>query len=193
MTGMARGDDDAYIVVEATAPESPDVRQFRTYSCFDSCLDCCLGARQPDPAHASLCATDAACGIGRRRQYANQRDTVRSRQSEGALRSQRLRKRRTYPATAHQYPAATGLLRVRQFGTAVAPSRHTVLCGRIATGHRRARDRAKASCTGSPARSRTGQHVHRDLPGLLSRLLDDVEFNLCGSALNHAERVGCGM
>ena len=62
---------------------------------------------------------------------------IRSRQSEGALRPQRHRKRRKYSAAPQQHPAPTDLLRiVGLFVTAVA-RRHTALCRRVATDHQR--------------------------------------------------------
>ena len=110
---------------------------------------------------------DAAGRIGRRRQFVDIGRAVRPGQSQGALRSQRHRQRREYPAAPSQSAAAGRLLRLgRSAGTACPPG-DAALCRRLAADHQPASARPRKPPVRRRGRGR-GEQLHRDLPGVLT-------------------------
>jgi hypothetical protein len=148
------GGGTPYIVAGA-ASERFDVPQFRVCSH--------RAAWQHGRSGERLRAADAAGGIGRRGQLADQRHTLRSRESQCAQRPQRHRQRVEDPA-AWQKLATASCLRIRRFTTTTV-TRGGALRGRVGAHLQRGLNNA----AGPPARASTLQDVYGDLPGLLAR------------------------
>ena len=135
---------------------------------------CSLHGARPDRPRQGIRAIDAARRLGRRRQFADIRRAVRPSQSQGALRSQRHRQRREYPAAPPQHSAAGRLLRLgRSVGTARTP-RAAALYRPLAADHQRAPS-LPAKTAGSAAGATGGEQFHGDLPGLLA-----IKLRSCG-------------
>jgi hypothetical protein len=147
---------NARLTSSLVAPGGPNVPHW--------CV-CSGRARQPVLSGTSLRAADPARGIGWRRQFGDQRRSVRSRQSQGALRPQRHRKRRKSAAAPQQHPGTSTNTNGRP-DTAVTRCRAS-LSERVTADHRHAGCRAKTQDTASPPDSPPGLHVHEDLPGVL--------------------------
>jgi hypothetical protein len=128
----------------------------------------CSGrVRQPVCPGASLRAADPARRIRRRRQFGDQRRTIRSRQSQGPLRPQRHRKC-LKSAAAPQQHAGTSTSTNGLADTVITRCR-AALSESVGADHRHDRCRARKEGTASPPSSPPRLYVHRDLPGLLER------------------------
>jgi hypothetical protein len=128
---------------------------------------CSLHGVRPDRSRHGICAIDATSRLGRRRQFCDIGGAVRPGQSQGALRSQRHRQRREYPAAPPQ-PSTTGrFLRFGGAAGAARPPRATALYRRLAADHQRAPSRP-AKTAGSAAGATGGEQFHGDLPGVLA-------------------------
>lgn len=126
-------------------------------------------ALRPDGARRRLCAVSAAGRIGRRRQFGDQRYTVRPGQPQRGRRPQRIRKRFADSSARHQRAGASDQLRIAQFVACAPARRNTILCRRIAADHQPA-SRLSAKNADPSARAERIQHVHGDLPGVLAAI-----------------------
>jgi hypothetical protein len=126
---------------------------------------CSVHGARPDRPRHGIRAIDAARRLGRRRQFADIRRAVRPSQSQGALRSQRHRQRRKYPAAPPQSSSAGHLLRVGRSAGAARTPRDAAR--RLAADHQRAPSSA-AKTAGSAAGATRGEQFHGDLPGVLA-------------------------
>ena len=125
-----------------------------------------LIAWQPDDARQRLCPVSATSRVGRRREFGNQRHSVRPGQSQRPQRPQRHRKRLADSAARHQCPSAGDHLRIGQHAVVARSRRDAILCRSVATDHQPASGPIKkATCP--PSRTDRDQQIHRYLPGLL--------------------------
>jgi hypothetical protein len=137
---------------------------------------CFLHGARPDRPSKRIRAIDAASRLGRRRQFGDIRGAVRPGQSQGALRSQRHRQRREYPATPPQPSTAGRLLRFGRAASAARPPRAAVLYRRLAADHRRAPSHP-AKTAGSAAGATGSEQFHGDLPRVLA-----IKLRSCGES-----------
>ena len=131
-------------------------------------------------ARQGVRAIDAASRLGRRRQFGDIRRAVRPSQSQVALRSQRHRQRREYPAASPQPAGAGNLLWLGRHAGAACTARAVALYRRVAADHQCA-PRLPAKTAGSASGATGGEQFYGDLPGLLElrfRLHQNVRFNV---------------
>jgi hypothetical protein len=128
---------------------------------------CSLHGARPDRSRHGIRAIDAASRLGRRRQFGDIRGAVRPGQPQGALRSQRHRQRREYPAAPPQPSTAGRFLRFGRAAGAARTPRAAALCRRFAADHQRAPNHP-AKTAGSAAGATGGERFHGDLPGVLA-------------------------
>jgi hypothetical protein len=136
---------------------------------------CSVHGARPDRPRHGIRAIDAARRLGRRRQFADIRRAVRPGQSQGALRSQRHRQRREYPAAPLQPSTAGSFLRCGRAAGAARTPRAAALYRRLAADHQRAPS-LPAKTAGSAAGATGDEQFHRDLPGVLA-----ITLRSCGS------------
>ena len=144
-------------------------------------------AWQPDDARQRLCPVSATSRVGRRREFGNQRHSVRPGQSQRPQRPQRHRKRLADSAARHQCPSAGDHLRIGQHAVVARSRRDAILCRSVATDHQPASGPIKkATCP--PSRTDRDQQIHRYLPGLLGPYPDSqastrprIRLAICGT------------
>jgi hypothetical protein len=143
---------------------------------------CSVHGARPDRPRHGIRAIDAARRLGRRRQFGDIRRAVRPGQSQGALRSQRHRQRREYPAAPLQSTTAGSFLRFGRAAGAAHTPRAAALYRRLAADHQRTPS-LPAKTAGSAAGATGDEQFHGDLPGVLG-----IKLRSCGGAILATER-----
>lgn len=123
-------------------------------------------AWQSDLARQCMGAVSATSRIGRRRQFGDQRHSLRPGQPQHSRRPQRNRQRLAGAAGRHQRASPARQLRGNQFAALAHPRRDAALCWRVTADHRPTLYKIKKGAC-PPSRTDRDQQVHRHLPGLL--------------------------
>jgi hypothetical protein len=134
---------------------------------------CSLRGASLDRPWQGIRAIDAASRLGRRRQFGDIGRAVRPGQSESALRSQRHRQRRKYPAAPPQPSTAGNLLRLSRYAGATRTARDAALYRRVAADRQRPASLPAKTAASAPGAT-GGEQFHGDLPGVLAVKLRSI-------------------
>lgn len=134
---------------------------------------CALRGARPGRPYKRIRTIDAASRLGRRRQFGDIGRAVRPCQSPSALRSQRHRQRREYPAAPPQPAGVGNLLRFGRYAGATRTACDAALYRRLAADHQRPPE-LPAKTAASAAGTTRGEQLHRDLPRVLAVKLRSI-------------------